>query len=256
MQSMREQPILETHQLTKCFGALRAVDGVDIGFQAQKITLIIGPNGSGKTTLLNCIAGLYKPDEGRVVYKGEDITHRPPHEIVRKGLVRTFQTPLPLAKLTVLENLLVGYQQHPGEGLARCLFKRSWLGQERKAVEKARDILALLGLDHMWDRLSEELSGGQLKLLEIGKTLMADAQIILADEPVGSVNPILAHDLFGHIDNLTQRLGITFIMIEHRLQIATGYADYVYAMMDGKIVSQGDPQHVLSDAKVIEGYLR
>jgi branched-chain amino acid transport system ATP-binding protein len=253
---MSEQPILETHQLTKCFGALRAVDGVDIAFQPQKITLIIGPNGSGKTTLLNCIAGLYQPNEGRVVYKGEDITARPPHEIVRKGLVRTFQTPLPLAKLTVLENLLVGYQHHRGEQLRYCLFKGSWLSQEREAVEKARGILALLGMDHMWNRLSEELSGGQLKLLEIGKTLMADAQVILADEPVGSVNPILAHDLFGHVTNLIERLGITFVMIEHRLQIAMGYADHVYAMMDGKIVAEGDPDHVLSDAKVIEGYLR
>lgn len=253
---MSDQTVLEVHKLTKRFGALAAVDGVDISFAKRKISLIIGPNGSGKTTLLNCIAGLYEPDEGRVVYNGEDITHKPPHEIAQKGLIRTFQIPMPLCKLTVLENLLVGYQHNRGEQLRWSLLGRSWLGQEKAAVEKAFDILTVLGLDDMWDRLAEELSGGQLKLLEIGKTLMADAQIILADEPVGSINPILAHDLFGHVVNLTNQLGITFIMIEHRLQIAADYADHVYAMIDGKIVSHGKPDQVLNDPKVIEGYLR
>lgn len=253
---MSDQAVLEVRKLTKRFGALAAVDGVDISFAKQRITLIIGPNGSGKTTLINCIAGLYEPDEGHVIYNGEDITGRPPHEIVRKGLVRTFQIPMPLCKLTVLENLLVGYQYNRGEQLWWSLLSRSWRDQEKEAVEKAFDILTLLGLDHMWNRLAEELSGGQLKLLEIGKALMADAQVILADEPVGSINPILAHDLFEHVVNLTNQLGITFIMIEHRLQIAADYADHVFAMIDGKIVSQGTPDQVLNDPKVIEGYLK
>ena len=253
---MSDQTVLEVHKLTKRFGALAAVDGVDISFAKRKITLIIGPNGSGKTTLLNCIVGLYEPDEGRVMYNGEDVTHKPPHEIARKGLMRTFQIPMPLSKLTVLENLLVGYQHNRGEQLRWSLLGRSWLSQEKDSVEKAFGILTVLGLDDMWNRLAGELSGGQLKLLEIGKTLMADAQVILADEPVGSINPILAHDLFEHVVNLTSQLGITFIMIEHRLQIATDYADHVYAMIDGKIVSQGEPDQVLNDPKVIEGYLR
>jgi|Deesub1362A_J573_1020465.scaffolds.fasta_scaffold06873_2 branched-chain amino acid transport system ATP-binding protein len=253
---MAGETILEVRNLTKRFGALTAVDHVSIPFPKGKITLIIGPNGSGKTTLLNCIAGLYQPDEGQVIYKGEDITGYPSHEIARKGLVRTFQIPLPLSKLTVLENLLVGYQHNPGERLFRSLFARSWLRQEETAVEKAFHILTLLGLDHMWDRLAEELSGGQLKLLELGKALMTDAETILADEPVGSVNPVLAHELFEHMVNLTQQLGITFIVIEHRLQIAVEYVDHVYAMMEGQIISEGTPKEVLNDPKVIEGYLR
>lgn len=253
---MAEQIVLEVHNLTKRFGALKAVDDVNIGFPQRKSTLIIGPNGSGKTTLLNCIAGLYEPDEGRVVYNGEEITRRPPHEIVKKGLVRTFQIPLPLLKLTVLENLLVGYQHNRGEKLWWSLFEGSWLRQEKDAVEKAFEVLTLLGLDHMWDSLAEELSGGQLKLLELGKALMADAQTILTDEPVGSINPVLAHDLFRHIVDLTEQLGITFIIIEHRLQIAIDYIDYVYAMMEGQVISQGNPEQVLNDPRVIEGYLR
>ena len=254
--AMSDQAVLEVRNLTKRFGALTAVDGVSIAFPRQKITLIIGPNGSGKTTLLNCIAGLYEPDDGQVIYKGEDITRKPPHEIAQKGLVRTFQIPLPLSKLTVLENLLVGYQHNPGEGLFRSLLSGSWIRQEEAAVEKAFDILTLLGLDHMWNRLAGELSGGQLKLLEIGKALMTDAEVILADEPVGSVNPVLAHELFTHIANLTEQLGITFIVIEHRLQIAMDYVDHVYAMMEGKVISEGTPDEVLNDPKVIEGYLR
>jgi len=253
---MADQAVLEVHGLTKRFGALTAVNSVDIGFAKNKITLIIGPNGSGKTTLLNCITGVYKPDEGHVVYNGQDITGEPLHKVARRGLIRTFQIPMPLSKLTVLENLLVGYQHNRGEKLWWSLLRGSWLHQEEDAVKKAFDILGLLGLDHMWDRPSEELSGGQLKLLEIGKALMADAQTILTDEPVGSINPILAHDLFGHVVNLTSQLGITFIMIEHRLQIAADYADYVYAMIEGKIVSEGEPDQVLNDPKVIEGYLR
>jgi len=253
---MADETVLEVHGLTKRFGALTAVNSVDIGFAKNKITLIIGPNGSGKTTLLNCITGVYKPDEGHVVYNGQDITGEPLHKVARRGLIRTFQIPMPLSKLTVLENLLVGYQHNRGEKLWWSLLRRSWLHQEEDAVKKAFDILGLLGLDHMWDRPSEELSGGQLKLLEIGKALMADAQTILTDEPVGSINPILAHDLFGHVVNLTSQLGITFIMIEHRLQIAADYADYVYAMIEGRIVSEGEPDQVLNDPKVIEGYLR
>jgi len=253
---MSDQTVLEVQKLTKRFGALTAVDSVDVSFARRKITLIIGPNGSGKTTLLNCITGVYKPDEGRVIYHGQDITERSLHAIARQGLVRTFQIPMPLSRLTVLENLLVGYQHNRGEKLWWSMFKGSWLGQERDAVKKAFDILVLLGLDHMWDRPAEELSGGQLKLLELGKALMADAQTILTDEPVGSINPVLAHDLFGHVVDLTSQLGITFVMIEHRLQIAADYADYVYAMIEGKIVSQGEPDQVLNDPKVIEGYLR
>ncbi|RLE52334.1 MAG: ABC transporter ATP-binding protein, partial [Candidatus Methanomethylicota archaeon] len=149
--------ILEVQSLTKCFGALRAVDGVSMKFQRQKLTLIIGPNGSGKTTLINCISGIYKPDGGRVIYGGEDITDIPPHERVKKGLVRTFQIPMPFQRLTVLENLLVGYQHNPGEGILNSLFKNKWIKSELTAVEKAFEILVMLKLDHLWDRPAHEL---------------------------------------------------------------------------------------------------
>mgnify|MGYP000076503698 CR=1 FL=1 len=247
--------ILEVSSLTKCFGALRAVDGVDMKFNERKITLIIGPNGSGKTTLINCITGIYKPDDGKVYYKGEDITAKPPHEIVKKGLVRTFQIPMPFQRLTVLENLLVSYQYNPGESVLWSLFKSKWLKNELEAVEKAFEILTLLELDHLWNRPAYELSGGQLKLLEIGRALMTDAKTILMDEPAGSVNPVLAHNIFEHIVELRNKLGLTFVVIEHRLDIAAKYADYAYAMASGKVISHGEPEKVLNDPKVIESYL-
>lgn len=247
--------ILEVSSLTKCFGALRAVDGVDMSFEEKKITLIIGPNGSGKTTLINCITGIYKPDEGKVVYENEDITGKPPHEIVKRGLVRTFQVPMPFLRLTVLENLLVSYYNNPGENVLWSLFKGKWLKNELEAVEKAFEILTFLNLDHLWNRPAYELSGGQLKLLEIGKALMTNPKTVLMDEPAGSINPVLAHEIFEHIVELRNKLGLTFVIIEHRLDIAVKYVDYVYAMAAGKVISQGDPDRVLNDPKVIESYL-
>ncbi len=245
---------LEIHSLSKSFGALKAVDCVDMVFKDKEISLIIGPNGSGKTTLINCISGFYKPDEGKIVYKGIDITRKPPHLIARTGLVRTFQIPQPFQKLTVLENLLTA-SHNPGEDLLRSLFSKKWLEYEKKMAEKAFEILCLLKLDHLWDRPSFELSGGQLKLLEIGRTLMTGAETIMMDEPAGSVNPVLAHEIFSHIRRLRDELGLTFIIIEHRLDIAMQYVDYVYAMAEGKVISHGEPDEVLNDPKVIESYL-
>lgn len=247
--------VLSVSSLTKSFGALRAVDNVDMNFEDKKITLIIGPNGSGKTTLINCITGIYKPDNGKVVYNGEDITGKPPHQIVKKGLVRTFQVAMPFLRLTVLENLLVSYYDNPGENVLWSIFKGKWLKNEMEAVEKAFEILMFLELDHLWNRPAYELSGGQLKLLELGKALMTNAKTILMDEPVGSINPVLAHDIFSHILELRNKFGLTFVLIEHRLDLAMRYVEYVYAMAAGKVISQGDPKRVLNDPKVIESYL-
>ena len=249
------EAILVVNGLTKSFGALRAVDDVSIEVQKDIVTLLIGPNGSGKTTLINCVSGLYKPDKGQVLYKGVDITGKAPHKIVEKGLVRTFQIAMPFQKLTVLENLLVSYRYNPGEKPLWCFFKGKWLNQERTAVEKASKILHLLELDDFYDAPANTLSGGQLKLLEIGRALMTDARVILMDEPAGSISPVLAHDIFSHIVKLKDELGITFFIVEHRLDIAAQYVDYVYAMAGGKVISRGKPKEVFSDAEVIESYL-
>jgi len=245
---------LEVRSLSKSFGALRAVDKVDMSFKDGDISLIIGPNGSGKTTLINCISGFYKPDEGKILYNGLDITGKPPHMVARAGLVRTFQIAQPFQKLTVLENMLTAWN-NPGEYLFWSLFPKKWIKAEEEAAEKAFEILCLLKLDHLWDRPSYELSGGQLKLLEIGRTLMTGAETIMMDEPAGSVNPVLAHEIFSHIRTLRDEMGLTFIIIEHRLDIAMKYVDYVYAMASGRVISHGEPDEVLNDPKVIESYL-
>ncbi|MCS7369419.1 MAG: ABC transporter ATP-binding protein [archaeon GBS-70-058] len=247
--------MLEVKDLTKKFGEFRAVDNVSMSIERGKITLLVGPNGSGKTTLLNCIIGVYRPEYGRVIYDNIDITGRKPHEIVKMGLIPTFQIPSPFYKLTVLENLLLAYQGNPGESIIKCILKNSWIKSESEALDKAFRILDLLELADSYDKLAFTLSGGQLKLLEIGRALMANPKMIVMDEPAGSVNPVLAHRIFQDLRKIKDELGVTLLVVEHRLDIALDYVDYVYAMHMGKIISQGSPERVFNDEKVIEAYL-
>ena len=247
--------MLEVKDLTKKFGEFRAVDNVSMSIERGKITLLVGPNGSGKTTLLNCIIGVYRPEYGRVIYDNIDITGRKPHEIVKMGLIPTFQIPSPFYKLTVLENLLLAYQGNPGESIIKCILKNSWIKSESEALDKAFRILDLLELADSYDKLAFTLSGGQLKLLEIGRALMANPKMIVMDEPAGSVNPVLAHRIFQDLRKIKDELGVTLLVVEHRLDIALDYVDYVYAMHMGKIISQGNPERVFNDEKVIEAYL-
>jgi branched-chain amino acid transport system ATP-binding protein len=247
--------ILKTESVKKSFGAFCAVNRVSIEVHQGQIVLIIGPNGSGKTTLLDCISGFYKPDEGTIIHRSINITGRSPSEIVNTGLLRTFQIPAPFTSLTVLENLLVAYQGNPGENPFRSIFRRKWLEKENTAVKQAFKILELLSLDSKFDAPASELSGGQLKLLELGRTLMLDAKTILLDEPVGSVNPVLAHTIFSKITDLRTSLGLAFVIVEHRIDIAMQYVDFVFAMSDGGILSKGSPEEVVNDSKVLESYL-
>lgn len=247
--------ILEVKDISKSFGRLRALDGVSIEVNQKGVAILIGPNGSGKTTLINVISGYYKPDSGAVNYLGNDITGWPPHKIYRAGLSRTFQIPALFAKLTVLEHLLVAEKNNPGESFVGSLLKRSWLTAERKTVEKASRILETVGLASVWDNPATNLSGGQMKLLEVARALMSDAQLILLDEPVSGVNPTLAHQIFGRILKLRDEFGITFLIIEHRLDIALSYVDTVTAMAFGKVIASGKPEIVMADPKVIEAYL-
>lgn len=247
--------ILRIIDVRKSFGNLVAVDNVSLSIQRNKLSMIIGPNGSGKTTLINCVTGYLKMDSGKIFYKGKDISDYPSHKRIELGLTRTFQIPSPFKRLPVLENLLASYRYNPGAKLFNAPFRLRWVRKEREAVEKAYEVLELLNLTHVKDQLAENLSGGQLKLLEIGRSLMTDADTIVMDEPVGGVNPTLAHEIFRHIRNLIENHGKTFLIIEHRLEIAVKYVDYVYAMAYGKVISEGDPDTVLTDARVVESYL-
>jgi len=247
------EAVLEGRGVAKYFGALRAVDHIDISFPEQKISLLIGPNGSGKTTLLNCITGIYRPEFGQVLYRGEDITGWPPHKIA-KYCARTFQIPQPFPRLTVLENLCLGTQDNPGENIIHSFRKLRWRDKELESTQRAFDVMTLLDLDHLWDKLGAELSGGQLKLLELGRALMTGATTVLMDEPVGSINPVLAHNIFQHMINLRDKLGMTLVVVEHRLDLAVQYADYAFCLDEGKIACEGTPKEVVNDPKVIEAY--
>jgi branched-chain amino acid transport system ATP-binding protein len=245
---MSSGPLLEVSGVVKKFGGLVALDGVDLAVNPGTFSILAGPNGSGKTTLLNVISGIYRPERGRVVFDGVDITHAPPHVRARRGIARTFQTPRVAAKLSVLDNVVFGAVA------AESPLDLRWKSREDKLARRALEILKLVNLDHMWDRPAAHLSGGQLKLLEIARALMADAKLILMDEPGAGLNPALAKQLFEFMRGLARR-GYTLLVVEHRLDLAADYADYMYVLYNGRVLSHGRPDVVLSDKKVTEAFM-
>ncbi|HUH82567.1 MAG TPA: ABC transporter ATP-binding protein [Nitrososphaerales archaeon] len=247
--------LLEISEVKKAFGNLKALDGVTFNVREKELHILIGPNGSGKTTLINVVSGFYKPDSGKVAFGGEDVTRMAPHRLYERGLTRTFQIPSLFTKLTVLENVLAAEKGNPGESFPRSIFRRSWVNKEKEATEKAFKILQLLSLDRVWDNEATALSGGQMKLLELARALMSGGKMVLLDEPISGVNPTLAHEIFGRIIRLRDELGVTFLIVEHRLEIALRYVDIVTAMALGRVVAAGKPEIVMADPKVIEAYL-
>ncbi|MDE1857879.1 MAG: ABC transporter ATP-binding protein [Thaumarchaeota archaeon] len=249
------EELLRINDVAKSFGSLRALDGVTFGIKDKEVHILIGPNGSGKTTLINVVSGFYKPDAGSILYQGREIGGLPPHKLYAMGISRTFQIPSLFTKLTLLENVLVADKGNPGESFVKSLVKRAWVKKETESTERAMSILTLLGLDKLWDGPANTLSGGQMKLLELARALMTGAKLILLDEPISGVNPTLAHEIFGRILKLRDDLGVTFLIVEHRLEIALSYVDTVTAMALGKVVAAGKPDQVMTDPKVIEAYL-
>jgi branched-chain amino acid transport system ATP-binding protein len=247
--------VLVTDSLTKKFDEIAAVQSVSIAVEQNWIALLIGPNGCGKTTLINTISGYYSPDSGRVLYRGEDITGLPLNRVYDKGLVRTFQTPQPFAQQSVLDNMLVAARGNPGESLVGHLLKSRWLRFEDEQTEKAFGILKMLQLESDWDKDVSFVDAGGLKLIEIGRALMSDSKMIILDEPIAGVNPGLAHKIFSQIVNIRDTLKITFLIIEHRLDIALPYADHVFVMNQGRLVTNGTPSEVAADENVRRIYI-
>jgi len=247
--------LLSVKEVATSFGKLRALDGVTLSVEEGSVTLLIGPNGSGKTTLVNVITGFQKPDGGHIYYGGKEITDWSPQRVYRAGIARTFQVPSLFGKLTTLQNLLVADKTNPGESFLRSHLRRLWGNHEKETVEKASKILQTLGLAEQADRPVSVLSGGQMKLAELGRALMSDAKLYLLDEPISGVNPTLALDIFARIVALRKQFGVTFFIIEHRLDIALRYVDYVDVMASGKLIAAGTPTVIVSDPKVIEAYL-
>lgn len=248
-----EEGLLVTKDLVKAFGGLVAVDKVNITVRKNAITLLIGPNGAGKTTFINVCTGVLTPDGGKVIFDGHDITGWPPHKIYELGFVRTFQIPMPFQSLTVLDNVLAA-MRNPGENPLKAPLKMTWLKVEEEHVEKALEILCIVGLDEHWNKPAYSLGGGQLKMLEVARALASGAKLIALDEPIGGVDPAYADDILSKIRDL-KKYGLTFLIVEHRIDIAAPYADYAYAMDRGRVISQGTPQEVLNDPKVVEVYI-
>jgi len=247
--------MLELAGVTKDFGGLRAVDDVSFSIARGTITGLIGPNGAGKTTVFNLLAGAFKPTTGIISFDGERIDSLPNHGIFAKGLVRTFQIPRPFGEMTVLENLMLVPAGQVGEQ-----FWNTWLrggavrAEERRNRDKARDILEFIGLVRLADEPARNLSGGQQKLLEIARGLMADPKMLLLDEPGAGVNPTLLGQIVDRIAELNQR-GITFLIIEHNMDLVMNLCRPVVVMAAGKLLMQGEPAEVQRDARVLDAYL-
>ncbi|MEM1517782.1 MAG: ABC transporter ATP-binding protein [Nitrososphaerota archaeon] len=253
--SIEDEPILKIKNVSKKFGNFYALQNVSLAIPRKAIALLIGPNGSGKTTLINCITGIYIPDEGEIIFDGRNITGLPIHETVKLGLGRSFQIPQPFMRMTVAENLLLCGQNNPGENFLSSINRKNWRDFERRTLERMHKVLRVIGLDDKADNLACELSGGQLKLLELGRLLMLNSKMMLLDEPIGGVNPVLANSIFSHIVNIRNEFGTSFLIIEHRLDIAMKYVDLVYVLSRGNVVASGTPEEIVEKSELYEVYL-
>lgn len=248
--------MISVENITKQFGGLRAVDGCSFEVPPGSITGLIGPNGAGKSTLFAIAAGFLKPDEGRVLLGAEDITRLAPHKRFHKGLVRTFQVPHEFTRMTVRENLMLVPPAQDGEDVRNVLLRPGRVRQRERAVrDRADDVLEFLQLTRLRDQLAGNLSGGQKKLLELGRTMMTDARMVLLDEPGAGVNRTLMADLAEDIERLNRERGYTFCIIEHDMDLITRLCDPVIVMADGKVLTHGTMDEIRANETVREAYL-
>ncbi|WP_255198408.1 ABC transporter ATP-binding protein [Halorarius litoreus] len=247
--------VLEVDGLKKAFGGLVATD--DASFQVERgtITGLIGPNGAGKSTLFNLISGFYDEDDGTVRVNGADVTDDEPHEIAEHGLIRTFQTPRKLEGMTVREAMLVGPQTQLGESFLSLFTSGEEVQQQERAnLEDAQRILEQFEIGHLATQPATDLSGGQMKLVELARAMLAEPEVLLLDEPVAGVNPTLANKLRDHIARLNEQ-GVTFCIIEHDMEFIMNLADPIIVLDQGSVLVEGTPDAVRNDDRVIDAYL-
>jgi len=246
--------LLEVRDVVHAFGGVRAVDGATLDVESGSITGLIGPNGAGKSTLFNCVSGFLRPQSGSVLLEGKRIEKSAPHRIARSGLVRTFQTPRALTRMTVLDNVMLAAPRNGGERLGGAL-ARSARRRERTVRARAVELLELVRLDGHADALAGTLSGGQRKLLDLVRALMVEPRILLLDEPMAGVSPTLRVELLEHILALRDRDGVTLLIVEHDLDFVMRASDRVIVMNDGHVIAQGAPDEVRADERVVDAYL-
>jgi branched-chain amino acid transport system ATP-binding protein len=248
--------MLEVEGVVKRFGGVPAVDGATLAVEQGSITALIGPNGAGKSSLFNLLTGFLRPERGQVRLEGRRIDRLPPHRIAQRGLVRTFQTARALTRMSVLENMLLAAPDQPGERLWRVVATpRAVRRREREIEVRARELLELVRLDRLADDYAGTLSGGQRKLLDFGRVLMAEPRVVLLDEPLAGVNPTLGAQLLEHVAWLRAERGLTFLIVEHDLEAVLGASDTVAVMNAGRVIASGPPEHVRADPAVVDAYL-
>ena len=247
-------PLLELKSARKDYGGLRAVDDVSLHVPEGAIIGLIGPNGSGKSTLINLIAGTADLSAGRIIFDGDDISDYSSDQVFRQGIARGYQEPALYFKMTALDNALLPVKGQRGEDPWHAPWRRRWQAQEEAHARSAIDVLEQVRLLQHYDTLASDLSGGQMKLLEIARALMGGPKLLLLDEPTAGVAPNLAYEIFQQIRRLRDDHGITFLIVEHRLEILFDFVDYVYVMHLGNLLAEGSADDIAKHATVREVY--
>jgi branched-chain amino acid transport system ATP-binding protein len=250
------QSLLEVKDLKKYYGGLCAVAGVDLKVERGQFVGLVGPNGCGKTTLLSSIYGLRPSTSGQITFAGRDIEKMMPHQIYDLGMANAFQFPRLFPTMSVLDNMIIAARNQPGDNVFNSLFRRgAWHRDEERLAIRAMELLTLLNISHLTFSKAGEMSGGQQKLLEIGRSLMSEPELLLLDEPAAGVNPVLGKQIFEELDRLKAEKGMSFLVIEHRLELLMAHADWVYVMDRGRVVLQGKPEQVVNDPVFFEVYI-
>jgi branched-chain amino acid transport system ATP-binding protein len=250
----KPDPILVADEVRRSFGGLVAVDVEHLEVQRGAITALIGPNGAGKTTFFNLLTGFDTPNEGRWQFDGRALSGVAAHQVARHGMVRTFQLTKSLARLTVLDNVMLGATGQRGERFLTSLLRPLWKGQEDDIRARAEDLLVRFKLDHMRDEMAGSLSGGQRKLLEMARALMVQPTMVMLDEPMAGVNPALTQSLLGHVKQLRED-GMTVMFVEHDMDVVHDISDWVVVMAEGRVIAEGSPDQISSNDAVIDAYL-
>jgi branched-chain amino acid transport system ATP-binding protein len=250
----KNDPILVADGVTRRFGGLTAVSVDHCEIERHAITALIGPNGAGKTTFFNLLTGFDRPDSGTWSFDGDRLDGLTSYRIARRGMVRTFQLTKALARLTVLDNMMLGATQQTGESFLRSLWRPGWRQQEAAITERAEALLDRFSLAHMRGEFAGELSGGQRKLLEMARALMSEPQLLMLDEPMAGVNPALAQTIISHVQQLRDE-GLTVVFVEHDMDVVRTISDWVVVMSEGEIIAEGRHGSIVTNENVINAYL-
>ena len=247
--------VIDVQNVSKRFGGLLAVNNCSLKVGRGSITGLIGPNGAGKSTLFNLVAGNIAPDSGRIIFDGADVTGLRPHQLFHRGMLRTFQIAHEFSHMTAIENLMMVPSGQPGESLlATWMMPAKVKAADRAVQQKALDVIDFLKLGHVKNELAGNLSGGQKKLLELGRTMMVDAKVVLLDEVAAGVNRTLLQDLAANIERMNRELGYTFFVIEHDMDLIGRLCDPVIVMAQGEVIAQGPMAEIRANPQIIEAY--